>query len=154
MAEFFHNLSMQALSISNDKVILKFDAISALIRNITCLLQNRVNESIDAERQKSEDLARLINDYENAIGKTIMDDVTDSINKNEAVKLPDDFKPLTILSGEKIKKENKKEQENFIDTSQIFNSKDFKTTRNINEEEKMKIFKTIVDPNEGLLVDN
>ena len=83
-----------------------------------------------------------------------MDDVTDSINKNEAVKLPDDFKPLTILSGEKIKKENKKEQEDFIDTSQIFNSKDFKTTRNINEEEKMKIFKTIVDPNEGLLVDD
>ena len=45
---------MQALSTSNDKVILKFDPISALVRNIAPLLQNRVDESINAERQKSE----------------------------------------------------------------------------------------------------
>ena len=89
MTEFFHNLSMQALSISYDKIILEFDAISALVRNI--------DKSIDAEKQKSEDIARLINNYEHAAEKIIMDEVTDSIDKNEVVKLPDNFKPLEHL---------------------------------------------------------
>ena len=109
MTEFFHNLSMQALSISTDKVILKYSTISVLVRNIACLLQNRFDESIDAERQKSDDLARLINNYERAVEKAIMDEVTDSIDKNEVFKLLDDFKPPTILPGEEIKKENKKQ---------------------------------------------
>ena len=69
---------MQALSISTDKVILKYNTISVLVRNIACLLQNRFDESIDAERQKS---ARLINNYERAVEKAIMDEVTDSIDK-------------------------------------------------------------------------
>ena len=60
-----------------------------MIRNIVRLLQNRVDGSINIERQKSEDLARLINNYEQAVEKTIMDEVTNSIDKNEVVKLPD-----------------------------------------------------------------
>ena len=60
-----------------------------LVRNIVRLLQNRVDGSINTERQKSEDLARLINNYEQAVEKTIMDEVTNSIDKNEVVKLPD-----------------------------------------------------------------
>ena len=99
MTEFFHNLSMPALSIANDNVILMFHAISALVRNIACLLQNTVDESIDTEKQKSEDLARLINNYEHAVGKT-----TDLVDKSELVKLPDDFKPPTILPVKEIKK--------------------------------------------------
>ena len=71
-----------------------------LVRNIVRLLQNRVDGSINTERQKSEDLARLINNYEQAVEKTIMDEVTNSIDKNEVVKLPGNFKPPTILSGE------------------------------------------------------
>ena len=60
-----------------------------MVRNIVRLLQNRVDGSINTERQKSEDLARLINNYEQAVEKTIMDEVTNSIDKNEVVKLPD-----------------------------------------------------------------
>ena len=60
-----------------------------MVRNIVRLLQNRVDGSINIERQKSEDLARLINNYEQAVEKTIMDEVTNSIDKNEVVKLPD-----------------------------------------------------------------
>ena len=104
-----------------------------MVRKIDYLLQNRANEYIDAERQKSEGLARLINNYERAVEKAIMDEVTDSIDKNEVFKLLDDFKPPTILPGEEIKKENKKQQEDFIDTSLIFNSEDFKTAKNIHE---------------------
>ena len=69
MTEFFHNLFMQALSTSYHKVILRLETIFPLVRNIACFLQNRVDESIDAKRQKSEELARLINDYEEAAEK-------------------------------------------------------------------------------------
>ena len=74
-----------------------------------------------------------------------MDKVTYSSDKNGVVKLPDDVKPPTILSGEEIK--------DFIDTSLIFNSENLKTAKKINEEEKKKLFKTIVDSNEDLMVD-
>ena len=75
-----------------------------MVRNIACLLQNRVDKSTNAERQKSEDLARLIKDYEHAAEKIIMDEVTDSNDKNEVVKLLDNCKPPTIFSEEEIKK--------------------------------------------------
>ena len=57
-----------------------------------------------AKKQKSEDRTRLITDYEYAAKKAIMDEVTNSIDKNEVVKLPGNFKPPTILSGEEITK--------------------------------------------------
>ena len=57
-----------------------------------------------AKKQKSEDHTRLITDYEYAAKKAIMDEVTNSIDKNEVVKLPGNFKPPAILSGEEITK--------------------------------------------------
>ena len=75
-----------------------------------------------------------------------MDEVTNSIDKNKVVQFHDNFKLSTIMSGEEIKKENKKEQEDFIGMPLIFNSEDFLTAKNINEEKK-KIFKIIFDQN-------
>lgn len=150
MTEFFHNLSMQVFSVSNDEVILKFDTISALVKNIAGLLHNKINDSIDAKTQKSEKLASSLREDERTVEKTIMNWVIDSFHKNKVINLSDNFKLATISSGE----ENKKQQEDFIDTSLIFNCEDFKTAENINEEGKRKLFKTVVDPNEGLLVND
>ena len=58
-----------------------------------------MNRQVDTEKQKSEDLARLINNCGHAVGKT-----TDLVDKSELVKLPDDFKPPTILPVKEIKK--------------------------------------------------
>ena len=41
MSEFFHNLSMPALSISEDSIVLKFDATKKLNKNI--------NDSVNAD---------------------------------------------------------------------------------------------------------
>ena len=71
-----------------------------------------------------------------------MDEVTNSIDKNKVVQFHDNFKLSTIMSGE----ETKKEQEDFIGMPLIFNSEDFLTAKNINEEKK-KIFKIIFDQN-------
>lgn len=42
MSKFFHNLSMQALSISGDLVVLKFDAMKNLNKNINDLRKTNI----------------------------------------------------------------------------------------------------------------
>ena len=47
MSEFFHNLSMQALSRDDDRIDIKFDAIEELNKSIKKLLKNEVNRNSD-----------------------------------------------------------------------------------------------------------
>ena len=99
---------MQVFSVSNDEVILKFDTISALVKNIAGLLHNKINDSIDAKTQKSEKLASSLREDERTVEKTIMNWVIDSFHKNKVINLSDKFKLAGISSGEENKKENKK----------------------------------------------
>ena len=43
MREFFHNLSMQALSISDNLIMLKFDALKKLNKNINDLIDTTIH---------------------------------------------------------------------------------------------------------------
>ena len=43
MSEFFHNLSMQALSISDDSIVLKFDALKRLNKYINDLIDTNIH---------------------------------------------------------------------------------------------------------------
>ena len=43
MSEFFHNLSMQALRKSDDSVLIKFDSISLLVKNIKEIFQKKLS---------------------------------------------------------------------------------------------------------------
>ena len=47
MSEFFHNLSMQALSRDDDRIDIKFDAIEELNKSIKKLLKDDVDQSSD-----------------------------------------------------------------------------------------------------------
>ena len=60
-----------------------------------------------AKKQKS-DHTRLITDYEYAAKKAIMDEVTNSIDKNEVVKLPDNLSLQQFCQGKKLQKKIKK----------------------------------------------
>ena len=50
MSEFFHNLSMPALSISEDSIVLKFDATKKLNKNIN----DSVNADIHVQKKGAE----------------------------------------------------------------------------------------------------
>ena len=43
MSEFFHNHSMKTLSISNNSIVLKFDAIKKLNKNINDLISSNIH---------------------------------------------------------------------------------------------------------------
>ena len=62
MSEFYHNLSMQALSKSNDEVFLKFNPINCLNKNLNNLLigKIRVFEMAKVSTMMLEDFDRPI----------------------------------------------------------------------------------------------
>ena len=57
------------------------------------------------------------------------------------------------MTEDEIRNKFKKE-EDFLKTSLATRSEDFKTVENIEEEKKRKLFKSIVDPIEGLIVND
>lgn len=42
MTEFYHNLSMPALSVANDSFQMNFDSITNLAKNINILIQEKI----------------------------------------------------------------------------------------------------------------
>ena len=65
MSEFFHDLSMQALSKSDKIISLKFDAINRLTKSINCLL---VSEALAFENAKTKELQNLLFDLPTVVG--------------------------------------------------------------------------------------
>ena len=58
--EFYHNLSMQALSISSDQTMLKFDAIVELVKSIAQLLRDNVEAAIVHTRENDRFFASVL----------------------------------------------------------------------------------------------
>ena len=98
MSEFFHNLSMQALSKSDKIISLKFDAINILTKSINCLL---VSEALAFENAKTKKLQNLLFDLPTVVGDepTIKNKTESTIVKNflEDKKPPSDVDDSDIL---------------------------------------------------------
>ena len=76
MSEFFHNLSMQALSISDDSVVLKCNAIKKLNKNINDL----INSNIHMQKKGA-----VISEIQNLDPPTIVGDEPTFNNKIESI---------------------------------------------------------------------
>ena len=93
------------------------------------------------------------NDINYYIIEELEESIAQSILINKKVDIPNDFKVSTTLTEDEIRNKFKKE-EDFLKTSLATRSEDFKTVENIEEEKKRKLFKSIVDPIEGLIVND
>ena len=60
MAEFYHYLSMQALSISSNQAMIKFDAIVELVKSIAQLLKDNVEVAIVRTRENDRFFAGVL----------------------------------------------------------------------------------------------
>ena len=76
MSEFFHNLSMQALSISDDSIVLKCNAIKKLNKNINDL----INSNIHMQKKGA-----VISEIQNLDPPTIVGDEPTFNNKIESI---------------------------------------------------------------------
>ena len=112
MSEFFHNLSMQALSKSDKIISLKFDAINRLTKSINCLL---VSEVLAFENAKTKKVQNLLFDLPTVVGdEPTIKNKTESTIVKEVLK---DKKPPSEVDDSDIliaKTVEETEQENII----------------------------------------
>ena len=59
-----------------------------------------------------------------------------------------------MLTEKEIKNEFRTEEEYLLEASPAIQSEDFQSVKNIKEEKSRKLFKSIVDPAEGLIVND
>ena len=74
MSEFFHNLSLQALSIDDDSVKIEFDAIITLSKNLKFLIRDDLN-IIDFQQQKFDEIKDKNQLIEEEVVNNIINDV-------------------------------------------------------------------------------
>ena len=94
MSEFFHNHSMKTLSISNNSIVLKFDAIKKLNKNINDLISSNIH------MQKKE---VLISEVQNLNPPTVASDELTFNNKIESIivkEILNDKKHLTDFNDD------------------------------------------------------
>ena len=94
MSEFFHNHSMKTLSISNNSIVLKFDAIKKLNKNINDL----INSNIHLQKKEV-----LISEVQNLNPPTVASDELTFTNKIESIivkEILNDKKHLTDFNDD------------------------------------------------------
>ena len=64
MTEFYHNLSLQALSKSDDSIRLEFIAIVDLVKNIAQLLNDRIEAAIVCTKESEKYFASFLDEKE------------------------------------------------------------------------------------------
>ena len=79
MTEFYHNLSMLTLNISNDSVQMNFDSIKNLVKNINILIQYKIFKFKKLKRPDNEIINNDINNYKYKLIKTPIEKVEESI---------------------------------------------------------------------------
>ena len=141
MSEFFHNLSMQALSKSDDSILLKFDAINRLNKSML------VYENAQIEKlQNFFDPPTLAGDE-----LTISDKIESTIVKEilKGGKPPSDVDDSDISiakTNEEIELENIVQNSLFLETGLKKDKRDFETVNNLVEECTRELIQTITNP--------
>ena len=125
MSEFYHDLSMQALSKRNTEILLNFDAICELAMTIKYILQKQTYASIMEGQQMRNVTFEIENeiDYveeETAKLKTLEQGVAHAIVENREIEYPTDeyckthYMPQT---EQEIKEEKEQKDCDFLQTA-------------------------------------
>ena len=158
MTEFLHNMSVQASSKPNVKLLLEFGKIVDLITNLMGLLQQQNRLSITINEKNNNEAIESINNcrlyFELDPMEKIQENIDDMIKKNTIPEISVDFILPTPLSFEEIKKQTREEDENFIETSLAFREEELKAADEITDEENKNVIKSIIDLTPGLVVDD
>ena len=103
MTEFYHNLSIQALSKSGDSVRLKFIAIVDLVKNIAQFLNDRNEATIVITKESDRYFASFLDEKEKE--QQNMDEI-DKATTEDSIEIKT-FTLPTVPSEDEIKKRNR-----------------------------------------------
>ena len=112
MTRFYHNLSMQALSKSDDIVRPEFIAIVNLFKNIAQLLNDRIDAAIVSTKESDRYFASLLDEKEKE--QQSMDEIAKATTE-DSVEIKK-VTPPTVPSEDEIKKRNRQNKESFMQT--------------------------------------
>ena len=112
MTKFYHNLSMQALSKSDDSARPEFIAIVNLFKNIAQLLNDRIDAAIVSTKESDRYFASLLDEKEKE--QQSMDEITKATTE-DSVEIKK-VTPPTVPSEDEIKKRNRQNKESFMQT--------------------------------------
>ena len=135
MTVFYHSLSMQAFSISNDRVILGFDAITDLVKNIVQLLRDNIEAAIISTRKSDKHFANFLDRQERE-----QQDINgiDRATTEQDVEIMNFVLPTVSLQDE-IRERNKQEKENLIQTKFEIQQTDLDAIKNADREDKERL---------------
>ena len=112
MTKFYHNLSMQALSKSDESVRPEFIAIVNLFKNIAQLLNDRIDAAIVSTKESDRYFASLLDEKEKE--QQSMDEIAKATTE-DSVEIKK-VAPPTVPSEDEIKKRNRQNKESFMQT--------------------------------------
>ena len=147
MSRFFHNLSMQALSKSDDLILLKFEAINKLNKGRNTLLVNKMLANENAEIEKLQnffDPPVTVGDEPTIINKIVSTNVKDEKPPSEVNNNDSDIS--IAKTTEEIEQGNIIQNSHFLETELKKEERDFETVNNLVEEATCKLIQTITNP--------
>ena len=113
--EFFHNLSLHALSISDDSIFLMFDAINklhkAIAESLSVLNVDCVKDKVDRTFRDNDKFQDIPVQKEPSMNNVVESDIIQAILKDDKIEIPEDDKYQTFpQTPEEIKKEEDENQ--------------------------------------------
>ena len=142
MTEFYHNLSMQALSKSDDSVRVEFIAIVDLVKNIAQLLNDRIEAAIVSTKESDKYFASFLD--EKGKGQKNMDEI-DKVTTENSVEIKKNYTAnCTIRRWNK--KGNRQNKESFTPTKMEIDQPDFGAIERTDWENKERLIRKIVNP--------
>ena len=122
MTEFFRNLSMQALSKTDDSILLSFNAIEELPPNINMLLKYKIDYLNEEKMKKGIEIDKILNknniDIEKTTCKFTEEDIINSTEKKiKKIDFPTDASHLTKLqTAKEIENKTKEKEIKYLET--------------------------------------
>ena len=149
MSEFFHNMSLQALTINNDNIEIKFDAVIDLSKNLKTLIR-------EDERNEIEFNEITLPQFDEIKDKNqlIEDEVVSNIINDVELQYPseDQNKIFPNTPSEILKESN---ENNKIDqaVSDAFNQRDFEISQDLITTARNDLIKSITDKDAEVTTD-
>ena len=140
MSEFFHNLSLQALTVDDDRIEITLDEIIELNRNLKCLIRDDDKNEIQIVEQKKEEYQE-IKDKTQLIEEEV---VSNSLNDVRVEFPTDNQNSFPNTSAEILKETNETDKIN-QGAAKAFNERDVEISYKQLEGFRQELIKSVTD---------
>ena len=148
MTEFYQDVSMQALSKSDNSVRLEFIAIVDLVENIAQLLNDKIEATIVSTKEGDRYFAFFLDEKD--MKQQNMDEI-DKTTTEDSVETKKSTPP-TVPSEDEVRKRNRQIKESFIQTKMEIDQPDLYAIERADRENKERLIRHIVNPTEDFTV--